>query len=236
MKHVVGLSGGKDSTAMALRLHELHPEIEYEYIGNWTGDEPAEVEAHLKRLEGILGAQVKPVCHDKDLIGLINELEMLPNFQARWCTRILKIEPTIAYFESLPKGSILYIGLRADEEFRRGMYGEDLTINFPMRDWGWGITDVYSYLDSRGICVPVRTDCELCPLQRLGQWRDLYFNQPMKFWQGAALELQHGHTFRSDKRDTWPAALVDLAKEFAAGRPLRERKQDKSRDCGVCGR
>lgn len=54
-KHVVGLSGGKDSTAMALRLRELNPNREYEFIGNWTGNEPAPLFAHLRKLEGMLG-------------------------------------------------------------------------------------------------------------------------------------------------------------------------------------
>jgi hypothetical protein len=49
-KHVIGLSGGKDSTALALRLVELHPEIDFEFIGNWTGNELPEMIAQASRV------------------------------------------------------------------------------------------------------------------------------------------------------------------------------------------
>ena len=53
--HVVGLSGGKDSTAMALRLVELNPTTPYTFICTPTGDELPEMEAHWKLCEGLLG-------------------------------------------------------------------------------------------------------------------------------------------------------------------------------------
>ena len=114
MKHVIGLSGGKDSTALALRLMEVEPR-EYELICNATGNELPEMVEHWAKLERMLGLPIKRVGHTTDLYGLIDEMQMLPNFRARWCTRILKIEPTIKYFESLPEGPTLYVGLRADE-------------------------------------------------------------------------------------------------------------------------
>jgi tRNA(Ile)-lysidine synthase TilS/MesJ len=49
MKHIVGLSGGKDSTALALRLRQLHPEIEFTYICTPTGNEPAKANELLNR-------------------------------------------------------------------------------------------------------------------------------------------------------------------------------------------
>ena len=47
MKHVVALSGGKDSTALALRLAEIEPR-EYIYVCTPTGNEPPEMFAHWK--------------------------------------------------------------------------------------------------------------------------------------------------------------------------------------------
>ena len=40
--HIVGLSGGKDSTALALRLQEINPDTPYNYVCSPTGDEPSE--------------------------------------------------------------------------------------------------------------------------------------------------------------------------------------------------
>lgn len=217
---------------MALWLTENEPR-DYEYICNETGNESAEWRAHIARLEGLFGKPIKRVRYHTDLLGIIEEMQMLPSFHARWCTRILKIEPTIEYFESLPKGSVLYVGLRADEEERKGLYGEDIIIRFPMREQGWGIGDVWRYLDARGVCIPERTDCVWCPFQRLGEWRKLWQTDPIAYYQGAAVELTYDHTFRSPGRDTWPANLVDLAKEFESGRKLRERKSDAAK-CRVC--
>ena len=231
-KHIVGLSGGKDSTALALRLKELHPEIDFEYICNETGNELPEMHAHWALLEDLLGKKIIRVRHSTDLAGAIEQQNMLPNVFSRWCTRILKIEPTIVYMDALPEGSVLYVGLRADEEIRRGIFGEDMIVKFPMREWGWSIDHVLGYLDKRGICVPERTDCAWCPYQRLGEWRNLYFKYPVIYMQGVQLEKERGHTFRSPGRDTWPADLESLAKEFDAGRKLREYK--RSTTCRVC--
>jgi 3'-phosphoadenosine 5'-phosphosulfate sulfotransferase (PAPS reductase)/FAD synthetase len=231
MKHVVGLSGGKDSTALALRLAEIEPR-DYEYICNETGNELPAMQDHWKKLEDLLGKPILRVRYTKDLEGTIRQMNMLPSVFARWCTRVLKIQPTIAYMEKLPPGSVLYVGLRADEEERKGLYGEDITIRFPMREWGWREADVWAYLDKRGVCIPKRTDCAWCPYQRLGEWRDLHQNYPDLWAQGVALEKEMGATFRSPGRDTWPADLEALGREFASGRKLRAFKRGET--CRVC--
>lgn len=245
-KHVVGLSGGKDSTALALWLVENEPR-KYEFICNRTGNELPEMLAHWDRLERVLGQPIKPVTHTADLIELCEQMNMLPNFRMRWCTRILKIEPTIAYMEALPEGSTLYVGLRADEEIRRGIYGEDMLIRFPLREQGWAEADVWRYLAKMGITIPDRTDCGLCPYQRLNEWHSLWQNHPEHWAEGERLEAKTGHTFRSpdphgrltmgagrlmSSRDTWPASMVDLAAEFASGRPLRNTSRGET--CRVC--
>lgn len=230
-KHVVGLSGGKDSTALALWLAANEPR-DYEYICNETGNELPAMQAHWANLERILGKPLKRVRYGTDLLGAIEEQQMLPNFRARWCTRILKIEPTIAYFETLPEGSVLYVGLRADEEPRRGLYGEDITIRFPLREIGFRECDVWAYLDEWGVTIPPRTDCAVCPYQRLDEWHALWRDHPGLYWEGALIEMAHGHTFRSPQRDTWPASLLDLAAEFERGRPLR--KTSRGETCRVC--
>lgn len=230
-KHVVGLSGGKDSTALALWLVENEPR-EYEFICNETGNELPEMQSHWERLERMLGQPLKRVRHSTDLIGLCEEMQMLPNFRMRWCTRILKIEPTIAYMEALPTGSVLYVGLRADEEPRRGIFGEDLSVRFPLREQGWTEADVWRYLAKMGVTIPSRTDCALCPYQRLEEWKALWEHHPDKWAEGVALEKKIGHTFRSDGRDTWPAAMEDLGREFASGRKLR--KSSRGTPCRVC--
>ena len=235
MKHIVGLSGGKDSTALALRLAEVEPR-EYEYICNETGNELPEMQQHWANLEKLLGAPILRVRHERGLEDEIKVQRMLPSVFGRWCTRVLKIEPTIGYFETvqLYESATLYVGLRADEELREGLYGEDMTIRFPLREWGWDEARVYGYLEERGVCIPKRTDCGLCPYQRLGEWQELFFQHPDIYKRGEELEREVGATFRSPGRDTWPAGLTESAAEFLAGRKLRQRKKDLTPRCRVC--
>lgn len=232
---VVAISGGKDSTAMALRLRELYPERDFDFVITPTYNELPEMDAHWKRLEEALGQPLRRV-NEVPLFDLIAQQQMIPNYRARFCTRILKIEPMIAYFETLPAGAVQCVGLRADEEAREGLYGDEVTSIYPMREWGWTLDDVWRYVDEKGFGYlrSLRTDCALCFWQTLGEWRDLWAHHPALFAEGVELEERMGHTFRSPKRDTWPAALKELKQEFAAGRPLRaSRGRDRS-ICRVC--
>lgn len=237
MKHIIGLSGGKDSTCLALSLAEKEPK-DYEYIYTPTGNELPELNSHLERLECLLGKPIKRL-YEKSLLDLCRDMQMLPNFRARWCTRILKIEPTIAYVSSLPKGSVLYVGLRADEEEREGIYGEDIAIRFPLREWGWGLQDVWRDLQKRGIKIPRRTDCGLCFYQRIGEWWNLWKDHPARFAEGVAIEKELGHTFRTPGKDNWPTSLEDMGAAFEVGRiptgaAVNTELFDDYQECRVC--
>ena len=229
--HVVGLSGGKDSTALALWLVENEPR-EYTFICNTTGNELPEMLLHWARLEQILKTPITQVIDGRGLINLCQEMNALPNFRMRWCTRILKIEPTIKYMDALPDGSVLYVGLRADEEMRRGIYGEDMKIRFPLREQGFNEASVWKFLADRNVTIPDRTDCALCPYQRIIEWFNLWKNYPDKWAEGVALEKKTGRTFRSDGRDTWPADMESLGLAFASGREIRKSNRDTT--CRVC--
>ena len=214
---------------------------DYEFICTPTGNEPPAMQAHLEKLERLLGKPLKRLgpgaaAGSDGLISLIEQMQMLPNFRARWCTRILKIEPTIAYMEALPPSSVLYVGLRADEEERRGIFGEDIAIDFPMRRWGWGEADVWKYLKHRGVTIPNRTDCAFCYGQRLGEWYALWRKHPSIYRVGEGLEKRIGHTFRSPQRDTWPASMEELRIEFERGRVPRgaEAAMREEGACRVC--
>lgn len=239
--HVVALSGGKDSTAMALRLAEVEPQ-EYVYIYTPTGDELPEMEAHWNLLGDILGTPITAVVGGT-LKGLIQEWNALPNWVMRWCTRVLKIE---TYAEWLMEQSehhdqiVSYVGLRADEEDREGGDYSDVPgveTRYPMREWGWGISEVTVYLDQKGITIPARTDCARCFFQKLSEWWNLWRDHPEIYADAENDENQTGHTYRSPSRDTWPAALKDLRSEFERGRVPRGADQIdlfNHQKCRVC--
>jgi 3'-phosphoadenosine 5'-phosphosulfate sulfotransferase (PAPS reductase)/FAD synthetase len=233
MRSVIGVSGGKDSVALALRLQEVEPNTNWEYIITPTGDEPPAMVEHWANLERILGKPLTPVLNKNlTLNGLIQIQKALPNFRQRWCTRILKIEPTIAWcVKNAPV--LMHVGLRADEDEREGIYGDYVQSRFPFREWGWGIKEVLGYLEYRGVKIPKRTDCRRCYHQRISEWRDLLRDDPEAYWEASGQEDTYGHTFRSPGRDTWPSDLASLAKEFESGRKIRGDGKQGTR-CRVC--
>jgi len=215
--HVVWLSGGKDSTAMALRLAELQPEIDWRYVCTPTGDELPDVFDHWSRLECLLGKPIEHVRHKLTLNEMIEEMKALPNWRMRWCTRMLKIETAKAWYAK-NSPCVAYVGLRADEPERQGgIFGDSVEQRYPMREWGWNVDDVWRYLMERGVSIPRRTDCARCPYQRLGDWWELWKENPLHFASAEDQESRHGHTFRSEQRDSWPASLAGLRVRFESG-------------------
>ena len=230
--NVLAFSGGKDSTACAIRLAELGED--FSLLFTPTGNELPELTAHINSIVRLVG---KPLITppNRSLAEWITEFGALPNFRQRWCTRLIKIAPCIAWLKAHP-GSTLMVGLRADEMERQGLYGDYATYRYPLREWGWGIKDVLSYLDQRGIVVPIRTDCAVCYGQRIGEWHALWRDHPDEWAKGEAWEASSGHTFRSAQRDTWPAAMKDMRAEFERGREPRGLRvlNNEQKACRVC--
>jgi Phosphoadenosine phosphosulfate reductase family len=236
---IVALSGGKDSTAMALALAEIEPRDTYEYVCTPTGNELPEMLEHWLKLGRLLGKPIKPVTNGRSLAGLIRIQNCLPNFRMRWCTRMLKIEPFQRYLMNrLP--CTVYVGIRADEAREGADHDMPLLVRqrFPLTEWGWGLGDVLAYLKRRGVTVPDRTDCADCFFQTLYEWWLLWKYHPELFAEGEGWEASTGHTLRSDSRDTWPAELKLLRLRFESGDVPKQRLKMKDRPtmCSVCAR
>ena len=222
--HIVALSGGHDSTVMALRLKELNPHIEYTYVCTPTGDELPEMVEHWVRLSEMLGCRILPIVHPRGLNGLVDDQSAIPNWRQRWCTRMLKIEPYAKWLHRTAKEYdkvYSYVGLRFDEPDREGgdySEVEGVIMRFPLKDWEFGEREVQAYLKQRGVKVPERTDCARCFYQRLDEWYDLWKTHPDIWAHAEKQEETQGYTWRSPGRDAWPTALKDLAAEFERGR------------------
>lgn len=227
---VVAFSGGKDSTAMALRLSEMG--ADFRLLHTATGNELPGVREHLERVVAATGAELIDL-EAPTLEELINEQECLPSWRMRWCTRMIKIEPMARWLHE-NRGCMLAVGLRADELGRvGGTYDNaDAGISYPLREWGWNEQRVIEYCSERGYSPPDRTDCAVCFFQTLSEWWTLWKEHPELYAQGEQWEKQIGHTFRSPSRDTQPASMADLRLKFEAGYTPRQTRRKTT--CRVC--
>ena len=242
--HIVALSGGHDSTALALLLREQNPGTPYNYVCTPTGNELPAMFDHWLNLGRLLGRRVLPVVATT-LHAAIREQKMLPNFRARFCTRILKIEPyRRVLIDQAARGPVVsYVGLRADEPGRAGGAYSDIAcveMRFPLREMGFGENEVQATLRRFDVVCPNRTDCGECYHQRLGEWYEYWRDHRDAALRAVALEQEIGGTLRSPGRDTWPVALVDLFAAFEAGRiphvslARMRRERMEAGACRVC--
>ena len=94
-RHILLLSGGKDSTALALYMHDNYPEIELEYLFTDTHKELDETYEYMAKIEAYLGKEITRLQSDLDDRGFDHYLKLygdyLPSPQMRWCTKNLKL-------------------------------------------------------------------------------------------------------------------------------------------------
>ena len=166
-RHILGLSGGKDSAALAIYMRDRVPEIEYVFTD--TDKELPETYEFLAKLEAFLGKTIVRLNADR---GFDHWLEMhggyLPSPRQRWCTRNLKLQPFEQYVGDDPV--ISYVGIRADED-REGYVSTKPNIKavFPFKEDGITKSDVFRILEECGVGVPSyyewrsRSGSGLCP-------------------------------------------------------------------------
>lgn len=234
VRHIVAFSGGKDSSALAVYLHdperwrrvlgktglpERPPLTDAEYVFCDTGTELDETYEYLGLLEAYLGTPIQrlaaeappgqtPFDHHLQLYG-----GLLPSSQMRWCTRKLKLEP---YERYVGEGEVVsYVGIRADED-REGYLSTkpNITSVFPFKEDGIVKDDVYRILSESGVGMPSyydwrsRSGCYFCFYQRRSEWVGLMENHPDLFERAKTYERTDG-----PDRYTWSDAesLDELA-------------------------
>ena len=152
IRHVLGLSGGKDSTALAILLHKEIPEMEYFFCD--THKELQETYDYLDRIKACLGIKIHYLSPERgfDHWLAIHDY-ILPSPQMRWCTIKMKIKP----FEKFVGGdeAISYIGIRADEN-RDGYISKkpNIKLVYLFKERGLVKADILRLLEDSGIGLP----------------------------------------------------------------------------------
>ncbi len=195
-RHIVNLSGGKDSTALAIFLRDKIAQREYVFCD--THKELPETYQYLEQLEAYLQ---RPIIRLNATRGFDHWLAMyggmLPSARVRWCTRKLKIEPFEAYVGTDIVWS--YVGIRADEG-RSGYISTKPNIHpvYPCKEMGITLSDVEHILAESGIGLPSyyewrqRSGCYFCFFMRGGEWVGLKERHPDLFEKAKAYESERG--------------------------------------------
>ncbi|ELS01837.1 PAPS reductase/FAD synthetase family protein [Xenococcus sp. PCC 7305] len=241
VRKVLGISGGKDSTALAILLHKEIPDMEYFFCD--THKELPETYEYLDRIKARLGIKINYLSEKRGFdhwLALHDGL--LPSPQMRWCTIKMKIKP----FEEFVGNdeAISYIGIRADEN-RDGYMSTKPNIKpvFPFKERGLVKADIIRLLEDSGIGLPdyyrwrSRSGCFFCFFQRKYEWVMLAQEHPDLFAKAIEYEQNHadGRTYTWTQGETLQELLarkdeiianhekaMNRTKKAAPNRPLAE--------------
>ena len=193
MRHICGISGGKDSSALAIHMRDSVPEMEYFFCD--TGAELPETYKYLARLEAVLGKPIERLNSER---GFDHYFEIfrgtLPSPQMRWCTSLLKIKPLEDWIGE--DEAVSYVAIRADESNRKGYVStkSNIRTRFPFIDGGIDHAGVIRILEDAGLNLPeyykwrTRSGCYFCFFQRKAEWVGLADTHPDLFEKAVAIE------------------------------------------------
>ena len=209
VRHVLGISGGKDSSALAVHMRAKVPHMEYFFCD--TGAELPETYDYLSRLEAALGKPITRLNASRDFDHWLQVYQgTLPSASMRWCTKNLKIKPLEDWIGDAT--AISYVAIRADEQ-RLGYQSTKTNIKavFPFREDGIDRDGVNRILDEAGIGLPAyyewrtRSGCYFCFFQRKHEWLGLADRHPDLFDAAVAYEekVAHEATAMQGRQYTW---------------------------------
>jgi hypothetical protein len=243
IRHILGISGGKDSAALAVYMRDRVPEMEYFFCD--TGAELPETYEYLNVLEAYLGKPIARLNSGRDFDHWLSVYRgTLPSPQMRWCTRMMKIKPLENWVgDDL---AFSYVAIRADEPRREGYVSSkaNLSAVYPFKDEGIDRAGVMRILEEAGVGLPsyyewrTRSGCYFCFFQRKAEWIGLADRHPELFERAVAYEdkVSWESTAMEGRTYTWSGSetLRDLVarREEILGRHAKavERERERRRN------
>lgn len=236
VKHILSLSGGKDSAALAIYLRDRVPQMEY--IFHDAGKELPETYEYLAKIEAYLGKKVHRTTPPNNFDHWFKVYgEMLPSNHRRWCTKMLKLKPFEDYVGNDPV--INYIGIRADED-RVGYISTKPNIKavFPFREDGLVYADIVRILRESGVGMPTytswgrsRSGCYFCFYQQKIEWVRLKETYPELYEQAKGYERPNkinGNVFYWNKSESLeeleqPERMAEIKAKHARAQEQKRR-------------
>lgn len=236
IRHILSLSGGKDSAALAVYMRDRISDMEY--IFHDSGKELPETYEYLARLEAFLGKKIVNTTPDHDFDKWLNTYGgMIPSAQRRWCTKMLKLRPFEAYVGV--DQVINYVGIRADEE-REGYISHKGNIKavYPFIEDGLVLKDIIRILEEAGLGLPTftkwgrtRSGCFFCFYQQKIEWVRLKENHPDLFEEAKKYEYankKNGNPFYWNSSESLedlekPERMQEIIKNWEKSRERAKR-------------
>jgi len=229
-RHILSLSGGKDSAALAIFMRERIENMEYVFCV--TRKELKATYANIYKIDAYLGNTSIRLNPDYSFDHWLQVFGgFLPSPQARWCTKQLKLKP----FEQYCGDDLVYsyIGIRAEED-RIGYISHNPNIQpiYPFREEGITKRDVIKILDESGLGLPEyykwrsRSGCYFCFFQRKAEWIKLKQHHPDLFESAKSYEKISDSNERSF---TWVQGIPLSEMEKRECEILKQEEINKAR-------
>ena len=246
---VVSFSGGKDSTAMLLRMMELGEHIDEVVCCDTYKEFPA-MYRHIDKVKDVVehaGIKFTMLRNERSFDYLMFEHPVKrktnvtssngyswADARSRWCTFFLKLNVLNKYFKSMRReyDVIQCIGIASDESHRlERTFNLDENKRYPLVEWGMCEEDCLRYCYSLGYDweglydIFGRVSCWCCPLKSLSELRTLRKNFPELWKELKDMDRRTWRKFKDRYSVEELEIRFDLEDEYEAkGHSIRDRK------------